>query len=395
MSASSPKKILITFGRSFLSLELARQLHGAGHQIFIADSMTFTVGRFSNSIKKSFKVPSPRFSPNEYVNSLINIVKKHEIDLIIPIYEEISWLSKVKDRFPTSCHLFFPDFELFDTLHNKWSYHCLLESLGIETLKASLVDKSIDKGNFKFDRPYALKACYSRASQKVRKVQPNESLKDLIIDPTNPWIAQEWMDGERFCTYSICHQGVVTAHSTYPVRYAIDGNSCVTFESVNHKGVFDWVCHFAKKINFTGQIAFDFIESKKDKRLYTIECNPRATSGIMLFDSSDRLDKAFLQENTTPIFPKPRARKQIATGMLMYGWRKNALPGNNMKKFLKDLFTTQDVVLRLTDLKPFIFEPLVIANIYKNSFKFRVSLPDAFIHDHEWNGEPITAFCKE
>lgn len=389
MTETLPKKILITYGRSFLTLELARQLNAAGHEVYVADSMNYHISLFSNAVKKSFRVPSPRYAPKEYIHALIDIVKENHIDLLIPIYEEISWLSKVRHQFPSSCELFFPDFEQFDMLHNKWNYQCKLNSLGIPTLKCAVIRDQSDLDHFQFDRPFALKACYSRASQKVRKVYPQESLKGLSLDPHNPWLAQEWMDGERYCTYSVCRQGFVHAHSTYPVRYAIDGNSCITFETIHHEGVYEWVKNFVKQINFTGQIAFDFIESPIDKKLYTIECNPRATSGILLFKPEDRLDKAFLNNTTATIFPQQNSRKQIASGMLLYGWRKKALPNNRFSKYLKTLFTTKDVVLRFSDIKPFIFEPLVMANIYLMSRKYKLSFLDAFILDHEWNGEEI------
>lgn len=390
MTTASPKKILITYARSFLALELARQLRAAGHEIYIADSMHYPISLFSNAVKKRFKVPSPRYSPKEYIDGILNIVKKEHIDLLIPIYEEITWLSKVRQQFPSSCELFFPDFDQFEMLHNKWTYQCKLSSLGIPTLKNAIIRDRSDLDRFQFDRPFALKACYSRASQKVRKVYPHESLKDLTFDPNNPWLAQEWMDGNRYCTYSICRQGSVLAHSTYPVRYAIDGNSCVTFETIHHEGVYEWIKKFVKLINFTGQIAFDFIESPVDKQLYTIECNPRATSGVLLFKPEDGLDKAFLNNTTATIFPQQNARKQIAMGMLLYGWRKNALPNNSPLEYLKTLFTTGDVVLRLNDIKPFLFEPLTMANTYLISRKHKLSFLDAFIHDHEWNGEKIT-----
>lgn len=389
MEALSSKKILITFARSFLTLELARQLNAAGHQVYVADSMDFNVSQFSNAVQKSFRVPSPRFDPKGYIDALANIVHSYGIDLLIPIYEEIFYLSKMHHCFPATCELFFSHFDLYDELHNKWSFQNKLKSLGIETLDAKLLSSKEDLKKCKFEKPYALKPCYSRASQKVRKILPNQTLIDLPLDPNNPWLAQEWLDGDRYCTYSICHQGKVYAHGTYPVHYAIDGNSCLTFEAVDHPAIQKWIVNLISKINFTGQIAFDFIESPQ-KGIFAIECNPRATSGVLLFTPEDRLDKAFFRSNSALILPKVGARQQIATGMLLYGWRKNALPNNRWLRFFKDLLSTKDVVFRINDIKPFLFEPLTVANIFRVSKKYGVSLPDAFIHDHEWNGEPLT-----
>ncbi len=388
MTFLGKKKILLTFARSFLALHLARELKSSGHMIYTADSMGYHVSFFSNAVTKNFRVPSPRYHQDEYIQALIEIVKKEKIDLIIPIYEEISYLSKVRHLFPSSCELFFPEFENYDELHNKWKFQCKLEALDFDVLDKKLIRSGEEAKQFSFDKPFALKACYSRASQKVRKIGVNESLPHLDFQEHNPWIAQEWLEGERFCSYSICHQGNVHANVVYPVTYAIDGNSCITFESVDHPPIFEWIASFVKKTRFTGQIAFDFIISKANK-IYAIECNPRATSGILLLGKDDGLDLALFKNNKQTIHPKENTRRQIAFGMLLYGWKSSSIPNNRLSRYLYDLMRTKDVVFSAKDLKPFLFEPFIFANILLQSRKYRISLPDAFIHDHEWNGEPI------
>lgn len=388
MKTTNSKKILITFGRSFLSLELARLLHAAGHRIFIADSMIYHVCRFSNAVEKNFIVPSPRFHPNDYINSLADIIKKEKIDLLIPIFEEITLLAFAKNRFPSFCEVFSPSFELYHELHSKWLFQCKLEELGISHPKTFLIQHPKDLEKLDFKKPYALKPCYSRASQDVKKVHPESALPSITIEKYNPWVAQEWIEGKRFCTYTVCKEGSVTAHAVYPVSYAIGGNSCIIFEAIEHPSILLWIKHFVEKIKFTGQIAFDFIEAE-DGVLYAIECNPRATSGVLLFSNEDRLDHAFLADTPLPISPRPGTRKQIATGMLLYGWRKAALPNNRWRTFLKDLFNTKDVILRPSDIKPFLFEPLIFANIWLNSQKYGMPIPASFTYDHDWNGEAI------
>lgn len=386
-TASSKKNVLITFARSFLTLELARHFHAAGHRVFVTDSLGVHVTRFSNAITQFFKVPSPRFHPDQYINALIDIVKEQQIDLLIPIYEEISYIAKAQDCFPDFCQLFCPPFDLYNTLQNKWFFHCKLEQLGIKSPKTLLIRTQKELDDITITSPVALKACYTRASQTIKKLTIDHRNFELPIEPHNPWIMQEWLDGARFCTYSIAHQGKLYAHGTYPVTYAIDGNSCVIFETAEHAGIRQWVENFVAKIGFTGQIAFDFIE--KEGVLYAIECNPRATSGLLLFSANTHLDRAFFKQSKAVITPEPQARQQIAAGMLLYGWRKSALPDNRFLQFLKVLCTTKDVVLRANDLKPFLFEPLGFIAIWLNSKKYGLSIPTAFTYDHDWNGEPI------
>ena len=196
MKKSPSKKILLTFGRSFLTLELARQLHAAGHQIFVADSMGYQVCRFSRAVYKNFKVPSPRFDSEGYMHALVNIIEKEKIDLLIPIYEEITHLSRAKHHFPKFCQIFCPAFDLYHELHNKWLFQCRLKDLGITHPETFLIRDENDLNQLKWHTPLALKPCYSRASQKVKKLYPNTPIPNLTIEPHNPWVAQEWIASE-------------------------------------------------------------------------------------------------------------------------------------------------------------------------------------------------------
>ena len=256
---------------------------------------------------------------------------------------------------------------------------------GIAIPKTHLVKSTEELQQPNFTSPYALKACYSRASNHVKKVVPDNPLPDVKIEDSNPWIAQEWLEGDKFCTYSICHQGVVKALSIYPVHYAIEGNSCLTFESIHHQGVEEWIADYVRKINFTGQIAFDFIEHQ-GKQLYAIECNPRATSGLHLFSKNDQLDRAFFNTNPETLYPTLGKRKQIAIGMLMYGWKRSSHPSNGLWDFVKALLSIDDVILTKRDLKPFFSTPFVFISLFLESRRRKLPLPALFNHDNEWNG---------
>lgn len=380
----SKKNILITAGRSWVTLDLARQLNAAGHKIFIADTSNYHVCRFSRATEKSFVVPSPRFEPEKFIDSLVDIVQKHKIDFLLPICEEIFYISKALDKFPAHCTVMSSPFEIMHTLHNKWKFMQLVKELNLNPPETHLVTCKEDLKNIPFKKPYILKPCYSRGSQKIQKVTPPNEPPNIEIENFNPWVAQEWIEGKRYCTYGICQNGIVNAHSIYPVGYAVDGNSCVMFESIDHAGILNWVKEFVRKINFTGQIAFDFIEDERG--LFAIECNPRATSGAHLFKNENEIDKALFQTLKQTITPTPGARKQLAVGMLIYGWRQP--PANKtFLNFLKDLLTVKDVIFRFNDLMPLAYVPVLFCRYMWLSSKLGIRVPCTFTYDLEWNGE--------
>lgn len=376
------KKILLTGARSACALELARHLFFAGHEVYAADTSTMHVARFSKAVKRFYATPSPRFACREFIDKIIEVVKKEEIDLVIPIWEEVGYLSKYLDKFRGLCDVFCAPFEVIHSLHNKWLFTKKLQEFGIIAPHTVLIFNREQLKHINFSRPYVLKAVYSRGGRKVHIVDSSTPPK-IEIQEGNPWIAQEFIKGTHYCSYSVCQSGRLLAHATYPVQYTMDGKSCIAFEETRHDGIRLWIKNFVSKIEYTGQIAFDFIE-KSDGSLYAIECNPRATSGMHLFKLEDRLDKAFLNQTTSTIIPRSGNTQQIALGMLMYGVC-NGVSEGKVLRYLRKLFTTKDVVFSFSDLKPFLMEPAVLFSYWIKSRKQNLSLPLLFTHDLDWD----------
>ncbi|MBY4568909.1 carboxylate--amine ligase [Gordonia sihwensis] len=388
MVSGTRKHVLITFGRSFLTLNLARQFAAAGHTVSTCDSLPITVSRFSNAVSSFHRVSPPKFKPQEYCREIAELVKSEDIDMVIPIHEETDILSMMAGLFPPTCELFLSPFEVEDMLHNKFSFQEALVERGFPTLKFKKLASAQDTVGLDFDTPFAIKQTYSRGSQKVYKAQPGESLDFLTYDETNPWIAQEWMEGDRYCTYSVCRDGEVFAHATYPVDYAIDGSSCLTFTQVDHQPILDWVQRFAKSVNFTGHMGLDFIDHP-EKGLYTIECNPRGTSGIMMYTRQNRLDRAFFGENTEIISPPENRTRMIGVGMTLYGWRKSSRGGRSLRQFVRDFRAASDVIWDSEDRLPALMLIPAYMAILSHGFRYKVGLAEAFMHDHEWDGHKV------
>lgn len=389
MFGSGRKTVLITFGRSFLALHLARLMNAAGHVVLVTDSVPFPIAKFSSAVDKTFRTPRPRYQPVEWTHAIANIVRAEGVDLVVPVHEGTEILAHTVKRFPelfpASCELFFSGFDVEARLENKYQFQAALKRFGIPTLDFALVRSQEELEALEFDQTFALKPVYSRGSQAVYKVQPGDLPRGLSFETRNPLIAQEWADGTNYSSYCVCQGGQVKAFAVYPVRYAIDGTSCLTFESIEHEGIAAWMRHCARAFNFTGQMGLDFIEVP-GRGLFAIECNPRATSGILLFDPETRIDTAFFGINDDVIVPQRGARKMLGPGMLMYGWRKSSLKDNTFRGFVRDYLRTDGVILSRRDPGPSLALPLAMGNILTEALRYRVNIPEAFMHDHDWDG---------
>ena len=91
------KRILISGGRTTAALQLSRSLARAGHQIILIDEFSnwLTGHRWSNSVERFYVHPSSTDQPDEYLQTLTNIVRKEKIDLFIPVISSWQIDSKV------------------------------------------------------------------------------------------------------------------------------------------------------------------------------------------------------------------------------------------------------------------------------------------------------------
>lgn len=322
----------------------------------------------------------------------MTICKREKIDLVIPTFEEIFCLAKGLDRFPKETQVLCSSYETLDELHNKWRFNKKIEALGFDTPKSYLIHSQEELKKLQFSPPYILKPSYSRAALCIQKVS-SKTPPEVKIDPKNPLVAQEWLHGKKFCSYSIAHNGKLSAHTVYPVDISIEGNSCLNFEAIDHKKIQSWIASFVKKENFTGQIAFDFIETNEGK-LYAIECNPRGTSGIHLFQKKDSFPDAFFNIQSSLVTPELGYSKKLGWGMLLYGWKTG-----QFLRFIKKFIMVKDVIFSKNDLKPFFHQPVLFFVYLFRSLKLRARLPAMFTFDIDWNGDPSIDLdqipCKE
>ena len=135
---------------------------------------------------------------------------------------------------------------------------------------------------------------------------PEETLKFARtrgMSPERPWILQEFVSGQEYCTHSTVRDGQVRVFcccesSAFQLNY----------EMVDKPEIEAWVRKFAEALNLTGQLSFDFIETP-DGELRAIECNPRTHSAITMFYNHPHLAAAYLDPQFVgTIQPRPDSR---------------------------------------------------------------------------------------
>lgn len=345
--------------------------------------------RFSNAVDARYRIPSPRFQKAAYIQALLKIIQESRVDFLIPTWEDVLYISAHLDQLSEHCEVFASAFELIHRLHNKWLFNNLARTLGFDTPVSHLIDAPRLLQRLDRSRDWVIKPCYSRATQGIHFLHQQEPLPTIEVNSKQPWIAQEKLVGRSYCSYSICRNGVVRAHTCYPVNYTVDGSSCLLYEAIKHSPIKQWVERFVALSGYTGQIAFDFIESD-DGRLCAIECNPRGTCGLHLFSDSPTAAEAFIGSTLQAKVLEPAigSQRQLLAGMLLYARR------NLSFSFVKTVLSTPDVLFSKKDILPTLMQPVLLLKFLKDAYQYRVSLPDAYTHDLDWNGPAAHSSSK-
>jgi predicted ATP-grasp superfamily ATP-dependent carboligase len=387
-------RILLTGARAPVTLDLVRRFHHAGHEVYLADSIHLPLARPARGARKTFVVSRPASNPKRYVEDLVQIVRTRRIDLLIPTCEEIYFIAARRKAFDGLTKVFAEPLELLRRLHNKAEFVELVNGIA----GSAIAPESYQVASAEELEPWAMrddtaewvfKPIYSRFAARTLIGPTTTEVARLRPTKSDVWLAQRRIHGQEYSTYGIARAGRLQAHVCYRSKYRAGPGSGIYFIAEDHPIIPTFVSEFVRRISFTGQIGFDFIAA--DDRLYVLECNPRATSGLHLL-TGDQLVDSFLGSDLDDVSPlhEPTSNQPQMLGaiMLMY-----ALPQvfrrGGLVELVRDLSCARDVMFAWDDPLPTLLAPLSLVEVMYTALKTRKPLTRAATFDIEWNGEPL------
>jgi predicted ATP-grasp superfamily ATP-dependent carboligase len=383
-------RVLITGGRAPVALELARQFARGGATVFAADSAPCFLAGSSRAVRRAFRVPPPRQRPAAFAEALAAIVARERIDLIVPTCEEVFYVARFAERLSARGGVFCAGIEQLRALHDKWRFNRFACRLGIGAPESWLLQTSADVVALPHPPDdLVVKPVFSRFAAHTLVRPSCAALDALPLSPQRPWIAQRFVAGREICTYSVARDGALTAHAAYrPAWRAGRVGSSFYFAGVAHPASEAIAARIVAEIGYTGQIAFDFIETA-DGRLAVLECNPRATSGVHLFGPDDGLAGAFAAASRgTVARPSAQRARMLAPAMLLLGPRQ-ALRERRVRGYAADLTHARDAIWSRHDPLPALYLYVGLGAFVIEGLRRGVSPIVASTYDIEWDGEQI------
>jgi hypothetical protein len=132
-------RVLITSSRMPFALGMVRKLAAEGHAVYAADDYALSPGSHSKYLAGHFVYPSPRRDTAGFLAGLERIVREHEIDVLVPAFEETFYISTRIERLSRFTRVFASPFPVLARLHDKGAFQRLVTSLGLPVPETVLV----------------------------------------------------------------------------------------------------------------------------------------------------------------------------------------------------------------------------------------------------------------
>ena len=315
--ATTPRSrtVMISGGKMTKALQLARSFHAAGHRVILTETQAYSLTghRFSRAVSAFRTTPEP--SDPRYIEALRQIVLTEGVDVYVPVCSPVSSVPDAMARAALSdlCEVIHGEADVIQQLDDKTAFSALALELGLPVpayLKVTHADQ-VKAFDFERDgRRYILK---SVAYDPVRRLDltrlPRETAEEtaafvdaLPISEANPWIMQEFIEGEEYCTHSTVRSGRITLHAC-----CRSSASQLNYEQVDKPAMSAWADRLVNALKITGQVSLDFIETAQGQ-VYAIECNPRTHSAITMFYNHPGVSQAYLDDDAALIEPLSTSR---------------------------------------------------------------------------------------
>ena len=322
-NASERKTILVTGVSMTKGLTIARVLaQNTPHRIIGADISTVSPGRFSSSLAQFYVLTPPDGSDAEpYIDSLLHVIKSENVDLWISCSSVVAAVEDgevvrlaERARGPGFQAIQFRS-DVVERLHEKDQFIDYIQSLDLpvpeshrcmsseEVIQILTKDRKEDgKGRQFILKPIGVD---DRARANMMTLLPFQKREDTVsyveslrISNKNPFQVQQYISGAEYCTHALVIRGRIVAFTCCPSSELL-----MHYEAIpSSSELFQQMLNFTKRVaqdggeTFSGHLSFDFLAEGEGSasKLYPIECNPRAHTAVVLFQSTPQMASAYL-----------------------------------------------------------------------------------------------------
>jgi len=136
-------KALVTNAKNRIAYNILRSLASAGVKVYCADFVPRAMSFYSRYSSGHFVYPSPFSQQKKFIDCLISKIKELNIDVLIPVFEELFLVAKHKEELSKHVKMAVPDYSQILTAHNKDKWLAIAEDQDIPVPKTFPVTRYI------------------------------------------------------------------------------------------------------------------------------------------------------------------------------------------------------------------------------------------------------------
>jgi len=332
--------VLVTGVGMAKGLTLARAFYQCGHRVVGADVENHGIpcsGRFSRSLSRFYTLAKPngggRPGQEKYIRSLVDIIEAEDVDLwvscsgVSSAAEDAEAKQVIEARHgggggggagaTLGCKCIQFDVATTMELHEKDTFMRAGKRLGLpvpETHNVTSHEQALEVlkrgggggNNDNNNRSFILKTVgvddTHRGNMTLLPLpswaETERYVARLPITKANPWIVQQFIPGgQEYCTHALVVRNEVRCFTACPSAELLMHYEALGPDSALYRAMLDFTRQYVARNSaedgvgeMTGHLSFDFMvedvavsAEKYERRLYAIECNPRAHTAAVLF----------------------------------------------------------------------------------------------------------------
>jgi len=385
-------RILLTSSRLPFALSLIRKLAEAGHEVYASDAYAVASGSHSRYLSGSLVTAPPATETEQFVSDVEGFVAEHEIERIVPCFEEAFYLATRYERLAKETDLFTGPFATLARLHDKATFTDLAVKLELPlpATKVARSDEELRELTGELPHWFA-RACFSRGGvallTNTGPLAGATKIEDVHPTAAQPWLVQPFVEGPMQCTYSTLRDGKVLTHLCYRAPRQWQHSTGISFETVDPEPTLRFAEALGAELGYTGQMSLDFVDSEDG--LYLIECNPRATDGALLMEANEvdlALGRDAADVPAEPLLIEAGRKQQL--DFAVFGQMFTESP-REWPKSIRDLRDVRGSDKGWHDQLPNLYALLTLGHHARLNLRHRQALLAAMADDIAWDGQPI------
>ncbi len=283
--------VLVTDGHFRKTLAVVRSLGRKGIAVTVGERTFLNTSFFSKYCTRRLVYPSPRRSPDQFIEFLLREIKKNQYDCLFPMEEEtLLLLARYHSEISRYTYLLISDLKKIEFVRDKRNLMGFAEAHGIPTPKTFQIQATEDLDSSSIPIPAVVKPRVSSGSLGIVYVRKREDLIPSYgsVHQRFPFpLIQEWIpDGGGTYGLSALFDETSNIQAAFVHKklrmYPVQGGPSTLREGVEHPQIMELGLSLLKSLNWIGVGMVEFKVDPRDGIPKLMEVNPRFWGSLQL-----------------------------------------------------------------------------------------------------------------